>query len=161
MLILVTSFCDLCTAGYQYCKPTSFQITMNHFDLPQHLQDLGGWTNPALANYFEDYACVLYTNFGDRVNFCVIWCLVITLKGESCLRACSMLGRNDLQLPNSETDCRFHLDPWGWDGYPNYQRNLGVIPCQVNQIFNIQIPEWNFPYVRPRQWTVLVIFSKF
>jgi hypothetical protein len=27
----------------------------------------------------------------------------------------------------------------------------GVIPCQVNQIFNIQIPEWNFPYVRPRQ----------
>jgi hypothetical protein len=27
---------------------------------------------------------------------------------------------------------------------------IRVIPCQVNQIFSIQIPEWNFPYVRPR-----------
>jgi hypothetical protein len=35
-----------------------------------------------------------------------------------------------------------------------------VIPCQVNKIFNIPIPEWNFPYVRPRQWTVFVIFFK-
>jgi beta-glucosidase/6-phospho-beta-glucosidase/beta-galactosidase len=36
------------------------------------LQDLGGWTNPVLANFFEDYARVLYTNFGDRVNFVVV-----------------------------------------------------------------------------------------
>jgi hypothetical protein len=27
---------------------------------------------------------------------------------------------------------------------------LWVIACQVNQIFSIQIPEWNFPCVRPR-----------
>jgi len=46
---------------------------MYHWELPQPLQDLGGWTNPVLPNYFVDYVCVLYTNFGDRVNFAVIW----------------------------------------------------------------------------------------
>ena len=33
--------------------------------------NLGGWTNPVQANYFEDYARVPYTKLGDWVFFVV------------------------------------------------------------------------------------------
>ena len=43
-------------------------VTMYHWDLPQALEDEGGWTNRATAYAFADYAHILGEAFGDRVD---------------------------------------------------------------------------------------------
>ena len=41
---------------------------MYHWDLPQRLQDVGGWMNPLIADYMEDYADLLFQIFGAKVR---------------------------------------------------------------------------------------------
>ena len=42
--------------------------TMYHWDLPQGLEDKGGWPNRDLASYFADYAAILGKHLGDRIT---------------------------------------------------------------------------------------------
>ena len=42
-------------------------LTLYHWDLPQVLEDAGGWTNRDTAHRFVDYALSVYDALGDRV----------------------------------------------------------------------------------------------
>jgi beta-galactosidase len=44
-----------------------------HWDLPQALQDKGGWTNRDIASWFADYAQIMAGRIGDRAKH---WCML-------------------------------------------------------------------------------------
>lgn len=43
-------------------------LCLYHWDLPQSLDDLGGWTNRDVAGWFADYAVLVAKRYGDRVK---------------------------------------------------------------------------------------------
>jgi beta-glucosidase len=46
-------------------KPSA---TLYHWDLPESLDDRGGWLNRDIANWFGDYATTMFDALGDRVE---------------------------------------------------------------------------------------------
>lgn len=44
-------------------------VTMYHFDLPNALEEKGGWSNRDTIDAFVNYSKILFENFGDRVKY--------------------------------------------------------------------------------------------
>ena len=53
-------------------------LTMYHWELPQALQDKGGWLNPEIVKWFGEYAKVVAENFSDICDY------FITLNEPQC-----------------------------------------------------------------------------
>lgn len=76
--ILPTGFANkINEAGVQYYKNVIKElkenniipmVTLYHWDLPQTIQDLGGWANEDTADYFADFARIAFELFGNDVK---------------------------------------------------------------------------------------------
>lgn len=47
------------------------QVTLYHWDLPQALQDIGGWENETVIDKYRDYADLIFSRLGLKVKFWV------------------------------------------------------------------------------------------
>lgn len=53
-----------------FCKKNNIEpwITLYHWDLPENLEKLGGWSNRLILHYFEMYVKQIYQTFGTEVK---------------------------------------------------------------------------------------------
>ncbi len=106
-------------------------ITLYHWDLPQALQDKGGWANPEMPHYFLEYAKIVFSAYGDRVKK---W---ITLNEPYCTAFLgNYIGRQAPGIKDFSTALAVSYHLYVGHGlaveYFKQQKNLGEIGIALN-----------------------------
>ncbi|GGF27547.1 beta-glucosidase [Halobacillus andaensis] len=108
-------------------------ITLYHWDLPQVLQDKGGWENRATIDAFHEYAVAMFKEFGDQVKSWITinepWCasflsnyLGIHAPGKTDLQAAVDVSHHLLTAHGKAVQSFRELVP---DGEIGYAPNIG------------------------------------
>jgi beta-glucosidase len=71
-------------------------VTIYHWDLPQVLEDEGGWTNRDILQWFFHYVDVVTTAFGDRVKHWIVMNEPMTFVGLGYFTGYHAPGRNGI-----------------------------------------------------------------
>jgi beta-glucosidase len=71
-------------------------VTIYHWDLPQMLEDSGGWPNRDTASRFADYVDILARSFGDRVSNWMLFNEPLAFSYKGYLDASHPPGQNSL-----------------------------------------------------------------
>ncbi|HUN10032.1 MAG TPA: GH1 family beta-glucosidase [Aggregatilineales bacterium] len=116
--------------------------TLYHWDLPQALEDQGGWSNPAIVDWFAEYTEVVTRALGDRIKG---W---ITLNEPWCS---SMLGYLwGVHAPGVQDMTRayraaHHLLLAHGAAIPIIRRNAPGVPAGITLNLAPQIPHSDDP----------------
>jgi beta-glucosidase len=71
--------------------------TLYHWDLPQALEEKGGWTNRAVIDWFSDYAVLCANLFGDRIKHWMVMNEPIVFTGAGYFLGVHAPGRTGLK----------------------------------------------------------------
>ncbi|CAN5560675.1 GH1 family beta-glucosidase [soil metagenome] len=73
-------------------------ITLYHWDLPQELENKGGWTNREIVSWFGDYAEICAKKFGDRVKDWMVMNEPMVFTGAGYFLGAHAPGRKGLKI---------------------------------------------------------------
>jgi len=78
-------------------------VTLFHWDLPQALEDAGGWRRRDTARYFADYATTVARHLGDRVRHWITLNEPLSVVGAGYLAGAHAPGRRSLRAAAQAT----------------------------------------------------------